>query len=111
MKIDLCIRRGLRIMAAVIVAGVFVSAAFMPGTSVVASNPTAGGVTATVGSTVTWTGTAPGAPPAGNGESTCTTGDATATNCDVFVLNVAPGAWTGKEVRVKLTWTNVTTDY
>ena len=86
-------------------------AAFIPPGRVLASNPTAGSISATVGSSVTWLGTASGAPPAANGEPTCTTGDASATNCDVYVLTVNPGSWAGKGIRVKLGWGLVSTDY
>lgn len=63
--------------------------------------------------TGSWTGDKPGLPPAANGEPTCSTGDASATNCDVFALNITgtTGDWAGKQIRIKFNWTLVATDY
>jgi len=79
--------------------------------SVEAATPAAGSLTDTVGSTITWLGDRTGSPPAANGEDSCTAGDATATNCDVFTLNIPPGNWSGKIIRVRFQWATVANDY
>lgn len=59
---------------------------------------------------VTWTGfPGPASSPLifGLSESTCQEG----TNCDTFVLRIAPGDYTGKRVRVRITWTNELNDF
>ena len=42
-----------------------------------------------------------------DGESTCLEG----TNCDTFTLTIAPGDYTGKRVRFKVTWSVAVDDY
>ncbi len=73
-----------------------------------ASSPTAGMLNATVGSSLTWTGTGTG-PSSPNGESTCVDG----TNCDVFTLtlNGTPADYTGELVHIGLNWMTIATDY
>ncbi len=73
-----------------------------------AAAPATGTVTSTIGSQVTWVGTAPGTG-AANGESTCVDG----VNCDVFTLTVSgvPADYVGKAVQVTLDWTVPANDY
>jgi hypothetical protein len=76
--------------------------------SVRAANPASGTVNPTVGSSVTWNGTAPGgASP--DGETTCVEG----TNCETFTLTVSgtPADWTGKLIKVNIGWALPATDY
>ena len=76
-----------------------------------AASPTGGIIGDTVGTSITWMGTQSGVPPAGNGEPSCSTGDATATNCDVYILTVSPGNWAGKRIKVNFNWNTIATDY
>ncbi|MGI8788880.1 MAG: hypothetical protein ACR2HG_14150 [Pyrinomonadaceae bacterium] len=76
-----------------------------------AATPPSGSISPTVGTVVNWTGDKTGVPAAANGEPSCTTGDSTATNCDVFTLTVPAGPWVGKRIHVRFTWTSPTTDY
>ncbi len=77
-----------------------------------ASAPGSGALNAAVGTSVTWAGDrALPLPPAANGEPSCSTGDATATNCDVFTLTVNPGNWAGKKISVQFNWALVANDY
>ncbi len=71
-----------------------------------ASDPQSGSVDPSTASPVTWTSNSTGVPASG-GESTCIDG----TSCDVFVLTVAPGTWTGKRVAVSIKWTLSASDY
>ncbi len=90
--------------AALCLAAIF----FAPVTMIQAANPTSGAINPTVGSTVTWRGTAPGgASP--DGETTCVEG----VNCDTFTLTVSgsPADWTGKLIKVKIDWTIPAHDY
>lgn len=62
------------------------------------ANPTAGAISATTTTSVTWVGTATGASSAG-GEGTCVDG----VSCDTFTLTVDPTSdWTGKRVAVRI---------
>ncbi len=76
-----------------------------------AASPVAGAIGPTIGTSVTWTGDrlTPGSAP--NGEPSCTTGDGTAANCDVFALTVNPGNWAGKRIRVTSNWNLAANDY
>lgn len=85
-----------------------VSFLFAPLTIVRASNPSSGTLNPTVGSSLTWNGTAPGgASP--EGETTCLEG----VNCDTFTLTVSgvPSDWSGKIIKVQIGWTLPASDY
>jgi hypothetical protein len=70
-----------------------------------AAVPASGTLSATSGA-IAWDGpTTGGASP--DGEITCLDG----TNCDTFTLKIAPGDYTGKRVRFKVTWTIQADDY
>jgi hypothetical protein len=70
-----------------------------------AATPASGTLSATSGA-ISWDGpTTGGASP--DGEVTCLDG----TNCDTFTLKIAPGDYTGKRVRFKVTWTIPADDY
>ena len=75
--------------------------------SVHAANPAGGTLDPTLGSKVTFTGTATG--PASEGEATCVDG----VNCDVFKLTVAgePADYIGKAIRVDLDWAQGVNDF
>lgn len=75
-----------------------------------AASPESGTLGDTVGESRTWVGTKPPGT-AANGEPSCTTGDATATNCDVYALTVSPGNYAGKRIKVTLSWALPTNDY
>ncbi|CAN5476410.1 hypothetical protein BH10ACI1_BH10ACI1_17040 [soil metagenome] len=78
-----------------------------------AAVPGSGTIIAT-GPNVTWTGNLTGTPPAGNGEPTCVeTTAGTIGNCDDFTITVGgtPADWVGKRLRIRFTWTLVSTDY
>ncbi len=70
-----------------------------------AASPSSGHVNAATGSTFSWDGTATGSGSAD--ESTCVDG----VNCDVFMLNVDAGDYTGKIVQVEIQWTVPANDY
>ncbi len=70
-----------------------------------AASPSSGHVNAATGSTFSWDGTATGSGSAD--ESTCVDG----VNCDVFMLNVDAGDYTGKIVQVEIHWTIPANDY
>src|SRR5262249_44450510 len=53
---------------------------------------------------VTWTGSISGA---GSGENTCING----VSCDSFKVTLAPGDYTSKHVKVKISWTIPAYDY
>ena len=85
-----------------------------------ASNPVAGTIGNSTGSTVSWTGNAPGG--ASEGESTCQNNPAPLAgappyspgiNCDAFTLTVdgAQSDYFGKRVRVRFTWISPSQDY
>lgn len=75
-----------------------------------ASAPTAGALGDTVGASVAWVGTLPaGSSP--NGEPTCTTGDGSAANCDLYTLTVSAGSWAGKRIAVRFNWVLPANDY
>ena len=76
-----------------------------------AASPVAGALGDSVGTSVTWTGDRLTPGTAANGEPSCTTGDGTAANCDVFTLTVNPGNWAGKRIRVTFNWNLVANDY
>jgi hypothetical protein len=83
-----------------------------------AANPTSGSISATTATPVTWMGNLTGTPPAANGEPTCvdTVNNPTPPhtgNCDWYTLTVNgnPSDWVGKRIRLKFTWTLVSTDY
>lgn len=69
-----------------------------------AATPTAGTI-GPAGPTQSWDGTAVG--PSSAGEDTCVEG----INCDTYTLNVSAGAWTGKVIEIKITWTVPVNDY
>ncbi len=73
-----------------------------------AASPTSGTVVPTVGSAANWTGTAIGGT-SPEGETTCVDG----TNCDTYTLNVsgAPADWSGKLIKVKISWALPASDY
>src|SRR5438132_1545513 len=70
--------------------------------SAYAANPATGSVTATTGSSVTFTGSAVGTGGA-NGEGDCVDG----VSCDTFALTVSgnPADYSGKVVAIRLNWT------
>src|SRR5215472_6482308 len=72
-----------------------------------AANPASGSINATLGSTVTYFGTATGTGAAV--ESACVEG----VNCDTFSLTVngAQADWAGKLIDVKITWSISANDY
>ncbi len=72
-----------------------------------AASPSSGSVGATVGTSASWTGDAIGGVTLD--ESTCTEG----ITCDTFTLTVNGVAtdWSGKQVTVKITWTDPLNDY
>lgn len=76
-----------------------------------AASPVAGALGDAVGTSVTWMGDRVTPATAANGEPSCTTGDATATNCDVFALTVNPGNWAGKRIKVTFNWMLLANDY
>ena len=80
----------------------------VPFVAVQASNPTSGTINSTVGSSVTWNGTAPGGT-SPEGELTCVEG----VNCDTFTLTVSgsPSDWNGKIIKVTIGWTLPASDY
>jgi hypothetical protein len=69
--------------------------------------PPSGTLNPTLGTFVTWTGTATGG--MSNGEAGCIEGQ----NCDTYLLTLtgAPAAWAGKKVTVTLNWLNPGDDY
>lgn len=71
-----------------------------------ASDPASGSITPT-SQPVTWTGTAVGG--TNDGEATCVEG----ANCDTFTLTVtgSPADWTGKNIRITLSWVVLASDY
>jgi hypothetical protein len=70
-----------------------------------AASPPSGTLSST-GGPISWNGfDAAGVSP--EGETTCVEG----TNCDTFILTIAPGDYTGKRVRFKVTWANELNDY
>jgi hypothetical protein len=73
-----------------------------------ASSPSAGTISTTTSTPITWTGTAPGTG-AANGESTCVDG----VNCDTFALTIsgAPTDWSNSSVKVDLNWSLGANDY
>jgi hypothetical protein len=73
-----------------------------------AASPSSGTLSLTSGP-VTWTGfRGPAAIPSPTGsEGLCTEGS----NCDTFTLKLAPGSYTGKRVRVRVTWANELNDF
>ncbi len=79
-----------------------------PTTQLQASAPASGSINSTVGSTVNWNGTAIGGS-SPEGEATCVEG----TNCDTYTLNVAgmPTDWTGKLIKVVISWNLPASDY
>ncbi len=72
-----------------------------------AASPPSGTLAPTVGTSISWSGTATGG--ASVDESTCIE----QVNCDTFTLTLSgvPSDWTGKQVRVLITWLSPTTDY
>ncbi len=72
-----------------------------------AANPTSGTMT-TASSPVSWDGTALGGVSA-TGENTCAEG----VSCDTFTLTVqgTPADWTGKTIKVVITWAVLASDY
>ena len=75
-----------------------------------ASNPSAGTIAATDGAIVSWVGDKSGAPPAANGEPSCSDGTANSTNCDSFTLTVSPGNWSNKQIKVTIAVNNLDYD-
>jgi hypothetical protein len=79
-------------------------AAFVLGDVRAAAPPS--GTLAATGPAATWQGfAAVASSPAG--ETSCVEG----TNCDTFSLKLAPGDYTGKRIRFKISWTNQFNDY
>lgn len=76
-----------------------------------ASSPPAGAIGDTVGTSVMWVGDRVAPQTAANGEPSCTTGDASALNCDVYTLTVMPGNWAGKRIKVTFNWLLLANDY
>ena len=70
-----------------------------------AATPPKGTLSSTSGP-VSWDGPANGGT-SPDGESTCLEG----TTCDTFTLTIAPGDYTGKRVRFKVSWSVATNDY
>lgn len=77
-----------------------------PAVLVKAASPTSGTLDGTIGTSVTWAGTATGGASAEGEGATCIEG----TTCDTYTLTIA-GDWTGKRVNVKLNWLALATDY
>jgi hypothetical protein len=75
---------------------------------ILASQPSSGTLAASSTSAVTFAGSAAGGASA-DAENTCVEG----VNCDTFTLNVGgtPADWTGKNVKVSLSWLLPATDY
>ncbi|MEP6601262.1 MAG: hypothetical protein ABJB49_05560 [Nitrospirota bacterium] len=71
------------------------------------ANPGSGTLNPTLGTSVTWTGTATGG--SASGEAGCVEGQ----NCDTYLLTLtgAPANWAGKKVTVSLNWLNPADDY
>jgi len=99
------------IVSLLVILTIAVSGFFWSGNRSQAASPAAGALGDAVGMSVTWTGDRLLPTTAANGEPSCTTGDATATNCDVFTLTVNPGNWAGKRIRVTFNWNLVANDY
>lgn len=77
-----------------------------PAALVKAASPTSGNLDGTIGTSVTWAGTATGGASAEGEGATCIEG----ATCDTYTLTIA-GDWTGKRVNVKLNWLALATDY
>src|SRR5689334_6427166 len=108
------VRKNIRLIAASFILALLVIA--LPGFfNTHASNPSAGAISATATTPLTWTGTATGGgalnAPLGliAGEDLCQEG----INCDTFTLTVAgtTADWSGKLIRVKIEWLLPATDY
>src|SRR5688572_5686808 len=78
-----------------------------------AASPSSGSINSTIGAT---------APPwigdrvvtgAANGEPSCSNGDSTAVNCDVYELTVngVPGDWVGELISIRFNWLTPASDY
>lgn len=76
-------------------------------TQLLAQSSSSGAVSATDTTPITWTGTTSGVPPTESDETGCTDG----TNCEVFVLTVNSGTWTGKRIKVSVGWSVAADDY
>ena len=81
--------------------------------TVEASAPEMGTLNAVSGTQVTWAGniTAPGT--AANGEPSCVESNphGPSDNCDSYTLVVAPGDWSGKQIRIRFEWGLPANDY
>lgn len=96
----LSMRSGIAVAAAVVAAFLVT----LPHSVGRAASPSSG--TLSPGATVTWQGFAgPATSPANT--TSCLEG----VNCDTFTLKLAPGDYTGKRVRVKITWSIELDDY
>lgn len=73
-----------------------------------AAAPTAGTLGPTTGTQVTWAGTATGGA-SQDAEASCQEG----VNCDTYTLTLSgvPSDWTGKSVRVRISWLSPSSDY
>lgn len=90
---------------------IVVSSFFWLGNRSQASSPSGGSIGDSVGTSVTWTGDRVAPQTAANGEPSCTTGDGSALNCDVYTLTVMPGNWAGKRIKVTFNWLLPANDY
>src|SRR3954470_122996 len=76
-------------------------------THLIAQSPSAGAISPTDKTPLTWSGVMSGVPPTEADESGCTEG----TNCETFVLTVTPATWTGKRIKISIGWTAPADDY
>ena len=86
-------------------AALAVAAAIAMAVLVDAATP-ANGTLSTTSGPLAWDGPSTGGT-SPDGEATCIEG----TTCDTYTLTIAPGDYTGKRVRFKVTWTVPTDDY
>ena len=86
----------------------------LPLSSTQAQNPAGGTIHVTDTTAVTWVGTTvtPGLAGPNNGESDCVD-SGSGKNCETFTLTISgtKAAWTGKLVKIAVTWTNAANDY
>jgi hypothetical protein len=86
-------------------AGAVVGVALAASVLTRAAVPSSGTLSASSGA-ISWDGPSTGGT-SPDGEATCIDG----TTCDVFTLKVAPGDYSGKRVRFKVTWSIASNDY
>ena len=108
--LDNNIRLGVGLLAILAIVGI---GGFWNSETTEAAAPVTGSVSAIEGVSVSWVGTLTGTPPAANGEPSCVDSVGTVGNCDTYTLTVNgnPADWTGKRIRVRLTWLLPANDY